>query len=820
MDFMDIRIARKYFLVIAAAFFLGDVTTELGAQGIQQVWTHKSGIQYEGILNSTSAVIEGTSVYSTYDSQQIVHIDEGLRHIFVSKNRAIGSIGDSTRNEIEIPILQNPAPVSEGHGSILRIGPFNQFGHRDLIIRTPTSPDPLFYVQGITKISPRYCEVKILVGAKIRPIQWAMKIATGTVPSDVLRGLLRSQIGNPDSASEYLKIAEFFLQAEQFDRAMEELSFIRKKFPDLTERINDDQILVNQARARQTIREVRLRLDAGQTQLASALANVFPKEGLAGETLAEFAEIDASVKQSLQRLDETRSQINTLINEVQNLDENQGAAVRRLRDELETDLNLVNVLRLDAYLRLASDDSMPAQQKLALAISGWLLGSNNAIENLGIAQDMFSVRDLIQKYLKTRKEDGLERSQILNQLAEFEAGTPNYLAPMIRQMNPLDAPDLSLYTGEKPIEFTIEVPGPTNNPGPQSFRCLVHLPTEYDPYRRYPLIISLPDGTQTVDQNLDLWCGGYVPALQTRVGHASRHGYVVLAVDWRLPGQGAYGYTGREHAVVLKAMRAALRKFSINADRVYLAGHGIGGDAAYDIGLSHPEHWAGIVSVSGKLDRYLKFYRKNKHLDLPIYSVVGSKDSLTIIANKDAWNDWLPSRQFMDCTVVMYDGRGNELFPEEIPETIKWMSAQRRRWPDKSGFSFECRSMRPWDCYFWFLEFDGIPADEVIWPEDWRDKNIPGLTFSGMLKSEIPNTFRIGPDSAKSVNPATLWLSPEYVNFDEEIHIKGLGNDFKDFVKPSAEVLLDDVRRRADREHPYWGRVDLRGINWMPGPPR
>lgn len=255
--------------------------------------------------------------------------------------------------------------------------------------------------------------------------------------------------------------------------------------------------------------------------------------------------------------------------------------------------------------------------------------------------------------------------------------------------------------------------------------------------------------------------------------------------------------------------------FSVDSDRVFLSGHGIGGDAAYDIGLSHPEHWAGIIGVTGKMDRYVDIYADNRHVNLPVYSVVGKRDYSTIQENKNLWNRWLPSQRYMDCTVVMYEGRSNELFPEEIPEIFKWTKAQRRRWPDKSGFRFECESIRPWDCYFWFLEFHGIPTEDVVWPEAWREKGISTrMTIFGETKADDPNGFKVGPSSPRITNDATLWLSPEFVDFDQEIRIKGRGKDFKDFVQPSTEVLLEDVRRRADRAHPFWSRVDCRNGQW------
>ncbi len=222
------------------------------------------------------------------------------------------NIGDSTRNEIELPVFQRPFPGGAGVGSILNVGPFNEHGHRELTIALSGIP-PVTYVQGITKVTPRYCEVQTLVGTKTIPKQWDMKIGTGTVPPDVLRSVLRAQIRDPENPAEYRKIADFFLEARQFNRALEELRFILQVFPDLKEQIDDDRELIRQAYAQQILREVRLRLDSGQTELGISFARAFNKEGVAGETLAEFRDLETQIANRQQQVELARNKINELI---------------------------------------------------------------------------------------------------------------------------------------------------------------------------------------------------------------------------------------------------------------------------------------------------------------------------------------------------------------------------------------------------------------------------------------------------------------------------------------------------------------------------
>jgi pimeloyl-ACP methyl ester carboxylesterase len=77
---------------------------------------------------------------------------------------------------------------------------------------------------------------------------------------------------------------------------------------------------------------------------------------------------------------------------------------------------------------------------------------------------------------------------------------------------------------------------------------------------------------------------------------------------------------------VLGALRESLRRFSIDTDRVFLSGHSMGGDAAWDIGLAHPDLWAGLVAISPAAGKYVNHYWHNART-LPMYLVGGELDA-------------------------------------------------------------------------------------------------------------------------------------------------------------------------------------------------
>jgi hypothetical protein len=54
-----------------------------------------------------------------------------------------------------------------------------------------------------------------------------------------------------------------------------------------------------------------------------------------------------------------------------------------------------------------------------------------------------------------------------------------------------------------------------------------------------------------------------------------------------------------------------------------------------------------------------------------------------------------------------------------------------------------------------------------------------------------------------------IWLSPELVDFSKPLTVSLDGQRLlKDRPTPDVGVMLEDVRLRADRQHPFWAVVD------------
>ena len=117
-----------------------------------------------------------------------------------------------------------------------------------------------------------------------------------------------------------------------------------------------------------------------------------------------------------------------------------------------------------------------------------------------------------------------------------------------------------------------------------------YLPPGYDPNKRYPLIVYL-HGMTRISPPYVKWHG-----VSLRYdGLADRYGAIVLHPH----GRGNAWYRGLGEQDVLHAMDLALATFSIDDERVYLAGSSMGGAGVWHVGAAHPQRFAALAPFFG-----------------------------------------------------------------------------------------------------------------------------------------------------------------------------------------------------------------------------
>ncbi len=334
-------------------------------------------------------------------------------------------------------------------------------------------------VQGITEITPVYTKVEgLLVDSSFI---WDMRLSTASIPRDVLTKVLMRQIEQTD-AQQRLRVVTLYIQAKRYRDALLELDRVIEDFPDM-EDLQAQRQRLYQLVTTDAIREIELRRDAGQHRQAFALLTNFPEKDVAGELLLQVRDMVDEYKRLQEQGDQALKLLERHAAELS--DHKAKEKIAAGMEEIRTLMSFNTLDRMADYLRLADDAKLKTDQKISLAISGWLLGSGAGTENLAEALSLIDVRDAVREYLVA--ETDVERSDLLQRLRELEGSSPSNLAKILAHMAPPVATQVPMEGVPGLLEMSI--PGIDDS---SEIRYLVQVPPEYDPLAAVSLRCHAP----------------------------------------------------------------------------------------------------------------------------------------------------------------------------------------------------------------------------------------------------------------------------------------------------------------------------------------
>lgn len=711
---------------------------------------------------------------------QVMSISSPLKRYFVPRGQCVDVNKDvDMRSEVyKLPARKQKGgarPIDEIHRYLEPPGMFDQYGRRTVKF----SEGPVF--QQITELTPEYLKVSAL------NYDWDTAIATSSVPFEVLDSILR-KAAEKDDAEQRLKRARFYIDASRYGPAKQELAAIGRDFPALAEQVKQADARLTESLAHESLAELRLREKAGQYRLLYTLTQQFPVENVPAGVLREVRELGARYEAAHERAGQAISALADLQAELGS--DPRVADIAPVRAEISENLNVSNLDRLEAFLKLSGDASLPAADKLALALSGWVVGAGNAVTSLNQALNLWHARYVVLDYLRTANDAGNERQAQLERLKSLEGIGPTHVAQLLPRL----PPPLGAAGAEPGQAVRIEIPT-SKDDEPLAYWAL--LPLEYHPDHLYPLLVVLHGAERTPEHELAFWGGD---------GQSQRHGYIVVAPEYAgNPPRLQYEYAATSHRAVLEALRDARKRFNVDSDRVFLGGHGMGGTATFDIGYSHPDLFAGIIPISGVLDRHCMFYWENAR-DLPQYIISGQLDRDTFDQNVRELMRMM--KHNYNLIFAQYVGAGPDSFFSEIHYVFEWMS-RLSRVPDPD--KFEARTLRACDNQFYWYEFDGLP--DAVAAVDWTaDKRRPVRPMNVAGSVNPQGTLAIIQSGAKNHR---LWLAPKseggLIDFDKKfaVRLNSRQQRFNDFVSPDLSAMLERARQRGDRQRIYWAVLEF-----------
>ncbi|MFO0940677.1 MAG: hypothetical protein U0930_07910 [Pirellulales bacterium] len=671
-------------------------------------------------------------------------------------------------------------------------------------------------LQQITELTPTYARMELLRANKGLDLAWDCREPLTMIPSDQLQAILERQfdLTNP---SEWLRMYDFYLNAERFNEAIKTLEEAIKRFPsELGPRKN----LISQARqlyATKQFEEINIRREAGQWKLAAELLGSFDKSLLETQINAKN-----QLEQIRSDLELIQRVIVTLKERVAKLPQADQQAIEPILSEIFNEITVESAIRMDDYLRLSANEAAPNENMVALAVGGWILGPGSGMQNFATAKSLVLTRKLVKDYLT--ESSPAKRDLILNQIKTEEGGQPQLVAKILNTMKPPLA--LSQPQENDPIGFHRQH---VTLPSGDVVEYTVQLPPEYDANRKYPCILALPGSRSHFKSNLiiDFWCGSPVelPELgKQRFGQASRYGYIVICPNWITEKQSSYQYTEMEKSRILSCFRDAMRRTSINSDKAFVTGHFDGAIAAWDIVGSHPDMWAGAMMFSPpRADKFIVHYHSNllankanpEQVPPATYFVIGELDSSLDEVQGGPANGMTSTLDKMlkgadyDTLLVTPIGQSRGLFAAELPRIMQWMQLPNHV-RLKNPRNIDCVSLRAGDKLFYWLESPQISPENVTNAFEFvpsRDAASKG-NFEASLMEPSQNGIRISkiPSADRT---ALVWLTPEMIDFGRDVTFLFRDKKIKESRSPRVEVMLEDVRTRADRAHFFWDVVQV-----------
>lgn len=321
----------------------------------------------------------------------------------------------------------------------------------------------------------------------------------------------------------------------------------------------------------------------------------------------------------------------------------------------------------------------------------------------------------------------------------------------------------------------------------QEVSYLLNVP-DYDPAKRYPLLLTLHGRGGSAEGQMKLWIG-------------DAKAMFVLAPD---AGRGGWGRSRLGYGNVLGPLRDVLEKYPIDPDRVFLDGVSMGGNGSFQFATVYPDLFAGVAPRAGgpeftKKDEKTVVPRLLENLKtVPLYWIVGAKD-------QDVPIEWVRTAKArleelkIDFTYREMDG-GHEWFPGENLKVLEWLRDRKRDPYPKSVHWITHERIFP---RAHWVEIPGFAssADERwmkthVTPENEKIEERLNFVHGVEVKGSVEgNTIRL---TTAHVKRLRIHLSDGLVNLDREVEIIVNGAKTKKKVSRSvAKVLESGLRDRS-----------------------
>jgi len=678
---------------------------------------------------------------------------------------------------------------------------------------------------GIVAINELYAEVLCLTH------DWSYCVAFDAIPRNQLESILTHVDDFHSKPDVRLNLVRMLIKANCLPEAASSFEKVKVNFPELAGR-QDYQQQIREQLAGQITAAIEERRNVGQHQLAENYARVHPKNDLTPETIVRVNQLIRFYTDTDQRIDHVRTTLAALAAQVEDpkLRESVNQINRLVTGQIDADtidrfaaFELVaqtvpqppqdeaekpDAAKPDAAIDAngaaenkddaenEDDDRVTPEELLAMGLSGWLMGADNTLKNLRDVVSLFDAREAILDYLSTDAAEAAQRQVLADRISKMEGVGIARVAAIVRGLPAISPARIELPLAGSAGQFTLDS-------GADGMGAVGIVPPEYHETRQYPVVVVFHGHFDTAKSCLTWW-----------QNQAEKNGYIVVAPEWRMEseesaagGEAGYGASADTHTRFLTFVRKLKKSLRIDDDRLFVAGHDLGGEVAMDMVTSHPDLFAGIVSICSAGRRHLQWTAPNAIL-LPWYVVMG-----------DSQGDWfermgiLSARLFKrddemdidyDMVFVKYPFRGLERYAEEADDVFQWMARQTRvRQPEK----VYAKILRSTDLHWSWISLKSLPPQ-------YAQLDAPSNPFNGAYRPAELNVRRDDKNLIRirfAPSDLSLMLAPDIPGLDvsKPIRIASGKKTISVDYRPEISHLLDELYRTGDRSRLCYMRIDV-----------
>lgn len=762
------------------------VEAQLGrSQDVPGAVRLKNGVNLKGMCGNANTI----SPLLQDQGLELRRIEQQVRTYFVSTRQCQPVAPDNQvvpRLKFDIPQRRSGAKPMEYKIGLHNQTPFDAQGRSKIELMTAGGKREILL--GITALNAQFATVTSLSH------RWEYWVSMSELPDSILYQpgkqpcLLRQAKGFIDG-SKQLNMAQMLLEAKKYVAARALIGDIQSDFPELatqTDRLVEDW---NDAVGQRVVDELGVLLENGKYNAARKYARRWPEEQLAAVVQVRAKAINRQLDENARRVNNITVSIGSILADIENPSRHREA--KGIWNELRNEINANTLPRFGPFELFSLDDSTSAESRLALAVTGWILGPEDALDDFEAAVGLMNVRHLLVDYLLTSPDQSAERTRLVEKIRQQEGYSIERVAKLLANLPPVDS-----LASENQLQARVVAVDATQS----SAGCLMQVPAEYSALRRYPLMIAFPRGGQSAADAIDWWGG-----------HADRNGFVLVVPQLYAETDSSYGASAAEHTQFHGLLRTIKAGVSIDDDRVFIGGHGIGGEAAMDLASAQPSLFAGVVSLGGRGRRHIQWAAHNS-MSMSWYVVIGTLQPgyygrMEMLLRR-LFTRSPETRQYPDVLYTRYRERGFESFSEEVPRLFEWMALQKRQVPKQ----IEATILRTTDRDWSWLSLEEIPGRFACLdaPTNYsaRPADTPGTTPGSLSAKMTGNFFRL----ASLPSNGYLRLSPDLPDIDlqKPITLRVGAKSIKVDYEPSVQDLLSDFYVHRDRSRFCYMKVPFR----------